>query len=147
MNATRKSRPPAAVQIEAMEARRMLSADLVPSFSGTLPAVLPPSGAMRVKLRVSNVGDLPARGAAQLRLFASADAALDSSDASLGDAVKMLRLNPGKSAAVKVVFHSPTSLPEGNYTLLAHVDTQSSAIADANAGNDIALAPTPVTVR
>jgi len=80
-------------------------------------------------------------------LFASSDGTLDAADARLGDAVRSLRLKPGKSATIKVALQSPPSLRAGDYTILARVDTGSSAIADANAANDVGAAPVPLAVR
>jgi hypothetical protein len=131
--------------VEAVESRLMLSADLATSFRGAVPETLSPLAKQKLTVRVSNVGDARATGAAAVTLFASADGSLGSDDARLGEAVRSLRLKPGKSANVKLNIPAST-LPAGSYTLLASVNTSSSPIADANPANDVTAAPKPVTV-
>jgi hypothetical protein len=126
--------------VEPLEDRRLLSADLTPSFSGAVPAVLTAGAPAKVAVRVANVGDVRASGAAQVTLYASADGMLDAGDTPVGDAVRALKLKPGKSTAVKVALQAPGNLPAGDYTLLACVETGSSAIQDANAANDMTTA-------
>src|SRR5688500_15467494 len=132
--------------IETVEPRRLLAADLAPSISGSLPDSLPPGLTQKITVRVANVGDAVAKGAASVALFASADATLSDDDARLGEAVRSLKLKPGKTANVKIAVPSPTTLAAGQYTLFAAVETGSSAIDDANPANDVVTAPTMVSV-
>src|SRR3954453_10467552 len=118
-------------RVEPLESRRLLSADLTLGFAGSLPAVLTSGTPAKVAVRVANVGDVRASGAAQVTLYASADGSLDDGEARLGDLVRALKLKPGKSKTLKLALQPPGGLPAGDYTLLARVDTGSSAIEDA----------------
>lgn len=133
--------------VEAIESRTLLSADLAPSFARPLPSVLSPGSTHKVSVRVANVGDSRAQGAAAVSLIASADGVLDETDVRLGDAVRSLKLKPGKAANVKISVPAPTSLVAGEYVVFAAVTTTSSSIQDVNPANDVAPASGAVFVE
>src|SRR3954468_7087190 len=113
---TRRHLDGSPARVEGLEQRRLLSADLTPSFAGAMPAALTSGTPGKVSVRVANVGDLRASGAAHVTLCASADGSLDAGDAQLGEAVRALKLKPGKSAVVKLTLRAPANLPAGDYT-------------------------------
>ena len=132
--------------IEPVEARRLLAADLTHALAGALPDSLPPGLTQKVTVRVANVGDTVAKGAASVALFASADPTLSGDDARLGDTVRSLKLKPGRTANVRIAVPPPTALATGAYTIFAAVHTGTSAVVDANPANDVVMATRTVSV-
>ncbi len=80
-----------------------------------------------------------------VRVYASADGSLDSSDVLLGTVQKNMRLKPRAGARVAVTLPTPANLPDGNYFLLAQVDDSSpvaatkKAVAFVNPFADVAV--------
>lgn len=132
--------------VERLEGRRLLSADLAPAFVGNVPGTLPPAVKKEVTVRVANRGNATAAGAVTVRLFASADAALDAADMPLGQTTKSLKLKAGGGKALKVRITPPAGLASGNYSLLAQVET-AAAGSNADPANDVAASPAPVAVQ
>jgi hypothetical protein len=132
--------------IEALEPRRLLSADLSAQFIGRIPAVLPAEGKTQITLRVTNIGDAQASGAAKIQLFASPDATLDGADLLLATANKRLNLKPGKGLSVKLRAPSPRFLSSGDYVLIGQVTGQATA-GDTKSENNIASSPASVHVQ
>jgi hypothetical protein len=108
--------------IERLEDRRLLTASVAPAFVGQLPAALPAVGDTRITVRLTDTGTAKANESAVIRVFASTDSALDSSDLLLATMVKNIHLGPKDSTNVVVDVPSPTTLPDGPYELLAQVD-------------------------
>jgi len=131
--------------IESLECRRLLSADLSAQFVG-VPAVLAAEGTTQVTVRITNIGDAPAKGTASIQLIASADANLDAADALLAMANKKLNLKPGKASSMKVRVPAPRSLAGGDYILFAQVSGHATA-TDTRAENNIAASPAAVHVQ
>ena len=132
--------------IESLESRRLLSADLSAQFVGRLPDVLPAEGKTQVTVRITNVGDAPTKGTANIQLIASADANLDAADVLLATANKKLNVKPGKATTVKLRVPAPKSLASGDYVLFAQVSGQATA-TDSRAENNIAASPAAVHVQ
>jgi hypothetical protein len=134
------------VVIETLESRRLLSADLSAQFAGKIPAILPAEGKTQITLRITNIGDAPAKGMATIQLAASADSNLDASDVLLTTTNKRLSLKPGKGMSVKLRVPAPRSLASGDYVLIAQVSGEATA-TDSKAENNIAASSASVQVQ
>lgn len=130
--------------VEALEARRLFSAELTGQFAVHLPAALPPGGNNRVSVRIANLGNAVAAGPVTVTLYASADPSLDSGDALLGQTAVRVRLRPRASAGVSVGFASPTTLADGNYYLVAQL---AAAPGVGLAAGGVFASPITVVVR
>jgi hypothetical protein len=118
---------------------------LTAGFTGKIPTAIPPQGNNQISVLVGNVGDAKAAGNATVTLYASTDQVLDASDVALGSKSAKLALGSGRSVTVPVKFTSPTNVIDGSYYILASVQGD-TAIADANAANNVAATPVAVTI-
>jgi hypothetical protein len=102
-------------------------------------------GAARVALLNAAGSTDVARGTAAVTFYASADDAIDSSDAVLATVNKRLKLKPGKAVAVKARFNYPAGVPDGNYFILARADS-ANAFGETDETNNDASSATPVGI-
>jgi hypothetical protein len=116
--------------VERLEARRLLSAELVPTFAGRLPAQLPPDGTSDILVRLTDAGKTAASGSATVRLFASATRAMAADAVPLASSQVNLRLHPGQQGITRLTFPTPTTL-NADYYLLAEVDGSAMVTASA----------------
>jgi hypothetical protein len=130
--------------IEGLEERRLLSADLVGSFVGSIPQSLEPQVNNRLIVRLSNTGNQRAVGQAAVSLYASTDQTLDASDTLLATASPRVKLGPRSSQFVFLKFISPVVTADASDFLLVKVD--SSAIAAASPAINVASSPSPLPV-
>ena len=78
-------------------------------------------------------------------LYLSDNPTFDPTDTQLGTQTKALSLKTGKGKSLSFKFTFPASVGNGNYTLIAVVDSN-NAILEANEGNNVAAGATPVTL-
>jgi uncharacterized protein (DUF2141 family) len=101
----------------------------------------------KLKLVISNSGPGTVSGPVQIALFASNDGTLHPSDSPFATiASTPLKLKSGASKSLQIPFTFPSGLPDGNYFILASVDS-TNAIAESDEANNIAVAPQAVTIR
>lgn len=99
------------------------------SAIGTYPVKRP------ALISVTNTGDFVIDGLVGVKLYASLDTSLDSNDFVIGQQLgKSMKLKPGQSKIVRLRYTVPSSVPTGNYHLLAQVV---SSVADSNPSNDV----------
>lgn len=116
------------VAIEALERRRLLSADLTGAFTA-IPASFAAGGEQQVTLQLVNSGTTAARGSVRLSLYASGNGKLDSSATFLTGITKQLNLKPGHLLQFPVRLHAPITLADGTYTLIAQLGRSGGAVA------------------
>lgn len=121
-----------------------------PDLVGTLlgaPASVISGSKGSLKLKVTNAGSSAARGPLQVLLRASADRAVDPSDATIATiSAGTVSLRPHASKTLTLNFVYPTSLTDGAYVILATVDS-ANTIAESNESNNAAASPSPVNIR
>jgi hypothetical protein len=140
-----KSGPSQALpQIETLENRRLLSAALIGSFTGAIPATLPPGGINHLTVRVTSPAGQVEVGKATVSVYLSDTQTLGDDAVLLGTATRNLHLRGGQSTAFPFRFASPSSLPDETGYLLARIDGPTNA--DGSANETIALAPQAVSV-
>ena len=88
---------------------------------------------------------MPVSGPVGISIFASSDQSFSGDDTMLTNVSKKLKLKGGKSKKINIKFNYPTSLPDGNYSLLAVVDPGNS-ISESNESNNTGVSPAPVTI-
>jgi hypothetical protein len=105
----------------------ILSIPIVPGDKGKAPVV------------VTNEGEAIAKGKISIEVYASLDKALDGNDVLIGKLVNQsLSLAPAVSKSFTVNLAIPGNLSEGEYYLLAKVDS-ANAIAESNEENNLAV--------
>lgn len=111
--------------------------DLSVVFATAFPSSVIGGAKGSATVRVTNNGELPATGAAGIKLFASADGVLDGGDVEIAvPAAKPLKLKPGASKTLKLKFVYPATVPDGSYYLLATVNSDQS-VAETNFDNNV----------
>ena len=123
MSIRRKSSGVRFASIEALEGRRMLSADLAPSIA---LSSIPPSvvgGAKvhgAVKVELTNASAATVKDKATVALYLSADGTIDDTAALVTSVMHGVNIKDGHASTVNVPVHSlPASLEDGTYTLVA----------------------------
>ena len=113
--------------------------------------VAPPKGTVvggaraRVLVRVTNAGGHAVSGPVRFAVFASPDGFLDADDRALATVDKPVRLRPGRSRNVPLVFSAAADVPAGDYTLLVRADA-AGAVAEMHEWNNVAASAAPVAV-
>jgi hypothetical protein len=121
------------------------SVDLSASFRAPLPARLTPGKKATVRLLVrQEAGNVAAKGAASVAVYASADGAAPSG-APIATAPVKLRLKPGGSRQYRLKFLVPEGLAP-TPVFLAAILVPGSELSDANASNNTAATVTPIPV-
>lgn len=91
------------------------------------------------RVTLSNIGTTRFSGRVPVRLYLSTDNILDTSDVALGSTSKKVKLNPSRTAAVKLNVSRFPTMTDGNYNVLAQVE-------DPAGGGVVARSSTPVHV-
>lgn len=119
-----------------------LVAAVVASAPGRAGSIRP-----RAQVKVTNVGAAMTSAAAiEIALFASPDATLDSTDASLlTTTTAPLLLKARQSRVFTLTGSTAASLTRGSYYLLASVDA-GNTVAEASEANNVAASARPVTL-
>jgi len=108
------------------------------SAIGTYPVKQP------ALISVTNTGDFAIDGLVGVKLYASLDSSLDSNDFVIGEQLgKSMKLKPGQSKIIRLKYTVPSSVPTGNYHLLAQV---LSSVADSNPSNDVFASTATTTI-
>lgn len=123
--------------MQPLEQRQLLAADFVASFSaGAL--TFPIASEQSVVVRVDNIGPDAARGRPEIRVYASSDDVLDSSDRLIGKGRLAERLGPGGFAEQAVNVRLPASMATGSYRFIATVDEKLN-IAEEDESNNVVV--------
>jgi len=121
--------------------------DLAPTIVGDLPSTLVGGQSGSTTLRIANKGTATFNRTANIILYTSADGILDTSDAQVATLVGVpLNIKPGAHREMRLNFNAPTGVPDGNYLLVARVDTDASVL-DADTSNNIAFSTQSVLIR
>ena len=134
---------------EPLEPRQLFAADLSGAFSGSVPTALLPGGKNKLVLRLVNGGDADASGVAVgVGLFASTDATFDGADIPITSVTtKKLKLKAaGGGTNVNFAFPSPTNVPDGNYFLIAQIDS-GSVLSENSEDNNTAVSTSAIEIR
>lgn len=108
------------------------------------PRTLVPDAKGKVKLVITNQGNLRARGPLKIDLLASTDVILDANDQVISSLERSrFALSPSLSKTYTLDFTNPEGVAPGAYYLLANIDVD-DAIAESNENN---LAGTRVSAR
>ena len=139
--------PHRAAVCEPLEGRQLLAADLVATeISGRFPDDLISGERGRIPalaVNVNNAGNENVRSQVVVRVFASADGALDATDSVLAEQTKRLNLQSGRGRRIPVAIRDvPAGVPQGTYRLLAQVDVTNTVVEDNEANNVVASADT-----
>jgi hypothetical protein len=118
--------------------------DLTTDIETEMPADVIGDDKGRVTVRLNNLGAVRASGRADVSLYLSADADLDSGDRLLTVKTKSLRLKPGRHTKVILRFVYPNDV-EGNRYLLAKVDS-ADVINESDGANNTDASDTQVHV-
>jgi subtilase family serine protease len=124
----------------------LFSADLTAAFPVGVPASFPPGGSNRLVIAVTNAGDTPASALMSLGVYASLDDQLDAGDKLLDEGSKTTTLRAGKTLKVRFAVDTPTDLPDGDYHLLARIDS-GGVVPEDNLANNVAASSTTVSIR
>ena len=119
--------------------------DLTAALTGALPAQVLGGAKGGAAVLVNNAGDQPMTGPVTVRLYMSADEALDPSDTVVTSATKKLKLKPGAAKSVKLKYAYP-AMPDGNYRLLAQVDPD-NGVTEKSESNNVAASTATVGNR
>ena len=114
----------------------MLSADLVGSLDiANLPNPLVPGDSVTVALMVTNQGDQSAVGRMDIQFYLSTEPSMADAWGPVVLANQAVSLAPGRAKAFRAKVTVPSSIPAGNYYLLAQIDPSHAISADNPANN------------
>ena len=108
------------------------------------PAIVAPGRKMTVRYEYHNIGDTIAGGNAAHRIYLSRDGTRSDADILLGP-VPSEPLGVGAVSKGEVTFTIPTSIIEGQYWLMLHLD-ETRLIADKSESNNILRASHPTKI-
>jgi hypothetical protein len=126
--------------VEPLESRKLLSANLTPSFAA-LPAMLPAAGSDQVTIQFANSGSSVAREPVTIDLYASSDGSLGPDATLLTSIVKPIGVKAGKSVLLPLQFLSPATLPDGSYFLAATVSGPGMASSTIVSSGPVTIVP------
>ena len=130
-------------EIEALEGRRLLSADLAGVFASQLPADIKPGNVNRVAVEVVNDGNSTAVGPVTVDLYA--DPVSGGSNVLLGEMTRRMNLKPERGGIFNFRFAEPAGQAGGSYNLVADIST--AKVNDAITTNDIVTSSAPVKME
>jgi uncharacterized membrane protein len=113
--------------------------DLSADFATTQPIRIEAGSTNTVKVTISNLGNVTAKGSATLNLYASEDGAVDGADAVLKTIdLKSLRIKAGHSKTIRIHVKPTTQQMTLAHNLLATLVSTTDP-ADDNAADDLAV--------
>jgi hypothetical protein len=118
---TAHNRPP---EIEALETRTLFSSQILGSFAGHLPSRLPVAGTSQFTLHLTNPGRTAVTEPATIQVFASPTPTANSAEVLLTTQQQSLRIKANSAVNTRLAVPTPTTLPTGNYFLLAELNGQ-----------------------
>jgi hypothetical protein len=122
------------------------SVDLSASFGAPLPTKLTPGRKATVRLLVrQEAGNVPAKGAASVAVYASPDGALPASGAPLATVPVRLSLKPGRSKQYRLRFLVPEGIAPTPAFLTA-VLVAGPGLSEGNISNNTAATVAPIPV-
>jgi subtilase family serine protease len=116
------------------------AADLVPTISAKVPAGVSVGYKGSADIQIANQGARRAAGVFNVTLAISSDTAFADATTILVTTRARVNLAPGKEQDVKVNFKLPASVPQGDYHLVAEIDS-GGAVAETNLVNNDAVGP------
>jgi hypothetical protein len=139
------------VPCEPLEKREFLAADLVATeLVGRFPQSLVSGQRARIPalaVNVNNAGDADVRQSVGVRLVASADGVADAGDQTLSEQTTRLTLRPGGSRRVPIRLRDiPPAVAQGNYRLIAVLDTANVVAPEDNEGNNAVASSATVAI-
>lgn len=131
---------------ETLEGRQLLAADLqAMEITGVIPQALVTGVVGKVPalgVNVTNVGNEDVRQSVSVQVLASLDGAFDDSDIPISEKTINLRLKSGSSKHIPLKLGLvPGDMPQGQYRLLALVDSGRVITEDNEGNNSIATIP------
>ena len=129
-----------ALAASPLEVRQALP-DLAAQFGAvSLSSQAPPGSQGSAEVIITNLGDWPASGDVQVKVYLSIDTALGDGDVLVGMAtVTLSSLSASGEAIATVAVTVPPDMPQGSYVLLAQVDA-ADALAEGDEENNLAVA-------
>jgi uncharacterized delta-60 repeat protein len=118
--------------------------DLVTHLVSTLPASVVGGAKGTATVQVNESGSDVASGVVTIQLFASPDAALDSGLTPFGTFPESIKLKTGQARTFKLKYAFPAGVADGDYFLVANIDTGS--IQQLNAVDTVAASASPVRI-
>jgi len=129
-------------EVESLEPRLLMAADLAGAVQAhTLADPSVPTNPEQVTVRVINQGDIDTNTKSTVRVYASSDNVLDSSDVLLGSTTTPNKIKAGASTNLDISLNVPSTLKPASYQLLTQVDS-TNVIAESNEANNVAVGPT-----
>lgn len=119
--------------------------DLAADVTGTLPVAVTTGAKGATTVAVRNDGDVATRGPAVVRVYVSADAALDDADVLIGQATVARKMAPGAARGAKVKLAYPATLSDGDYHLIARVEPAGGE-PESSSGNNVGASDRTVRV-
>lgn len=118
------------------------SANLVPTIAAKLPATQIAGAKTKaaVSVLIANQGQTAVSGPITTTLYLSTDGELDEADVQVGSIAKALKLAPGKGKAVKAKLVLPANIDDGQYVVLARVDSANAVVETNEFDNFVASA-------
>ena len=120
---TIKSLPTIRAQIEPLEHRVLLSADLTGGFAGNVPRTLPVvAGTTQLTVRLKNTTTTRTNQTVHVQLFVAPSPVAGPMGILIASRQQSIRIEPRGSAILGFKAVSPTTLASGNYFLLAELN-------------------------
>jgi hypothetical protein len=120
--------------------------DLTTSLYYAPSTISPANRKNLLALSITNAGNLSVKGNVQVGVWASSDDKLDQSDLFVTSTIQSLNLKPGGTKYVTVKFDAPTNIPDGNYRLIAYVDS-GQTMPELNEENNSSVATTLTVIQ
>ena len=125
--------------LEALEPRHLLSVDLVGTVGlTTVPGPVVPGDCITLNVRVANQGDQLAAGRMAINYYISPTARIADAVQTVVLADQSVKLAPGGAKVFKTKFVVPSTIPAGDYYILADIDP-AHAIAGESSANNLAV--------
>jgi uncharacterized delta-60 repeat protein len=121
------------------------AADLTASFASVVPSAAVARTKGQLTLHVSNVGQAVGGGTIEIALFASSDGTIAAGDTPFATIPQRIKLAAGHSTNLKLKFDYPSNLANGNYFIVASVDS-TNIVAESNEANNFAATARPVAI-
>jgi hypothetical protein len=118
--------------------------DLTATLMAALPQSVIGGGKGAASVTIAEVGTQVASGTFTIQLFASSAPTVATGETPFQSFPEKLKLAQGKAKSEHLKFLFPSSLTDGNYYLVANVDT--GAVRDLNLANNVSASTTSVLI-
>ena len=119
--------------------------DLMAQLLGNLPHATMGGARASASILISEGGNQTVSGTITISLYASADGQIDSGQSPIASIPEHVTLKPNQHRSFKVNYSYPTSL-NGSYSLLADVQSATSATSDLNLNNNVAASSSTISI-